>query len=216
MIFRGLQWGLLLQLAVGPVCFFIFHAASLRGFGAAEAGVAGVTLADGLFILAALRGAALLGRSRKPGGGRRPGGILYLLGAGTLMVFGLNMIAGMLGHSLLPALPIADDSGRGGMFVRALLLTASNPLTLLFWTGIFSAKMAELRLPSGELMQFGLGCLLATVLFLTAVAVLGDLARPLVTPASARGLNFLTGILFLYFAFRLIVKWIFRRGAPTA
>ncbi|QWU14531.1 LysE family translocator [Paenibacillus sophorae] len=202
--------GLLLQLAVGPVCLFIFHAASLRGFSAAEAGVAGVSVADGLFILAALRGVTLLGA------GRKPGGILYVLGAGTLLVFGLNMIAGIFGYSLLPVIPIADGSGTDGMFVRAFLLTASNPLTLLFWTGIFSAKMAELKLRSGELIQFGLGCLLATVLFLTAIALLGQLAHPLVTPAFAQGLNFLTGILFLFFAFRLIVKWIFRSEAPTA
>ncbi|AIQ13413.1 LysE family transporter [Paenibacillus durus] len=210
MIFKGLKLGLLLQLAVGPVCLFIFHAASLRGFAAAEAGVAGVSVADGLFILAALRGVALLGA------GRRPGGILYVLGAGTLMVFGLTMIAGIFGYSLLPVLPIANGSGQDGMFVRAFLLTASNPLTLLFWTGIFSAKMAELKLRSSELTQYGLGCLLATVLFLTAIALLGQLAHPLVTPAFAQWLNFLTGILFLFFAFRLIVKWIFRSEAPTA
>ncbi|BCG59799.1 LysE family translocator [Paenibacillus sp. URB8-2] len=210
MIVRGLKWGLLLQLAVGPVCLFIFRAASLQGFGAAEAGVAGVSLADGLFILAALRGVGLLSTSRKPGS------TLYLVGAGTLILFGFDMIAGMFDFSLLPAIPIAEGSGSGGMFIRAFLLTASNPLTLLFWTGIFSAKMIELKLRSGELLQFGIGCLLATVLFLTGVSLLGHLAHPLVTPMTAKWLNFLTGILFLYFAYRLVVKWIFKPAEPTA
>ncbi|NGM81374.1 LysE family transporter [Paenibacillus sp. 7124] len=210
MILRGLKWGLLLQLAVGPVCLFIFRAASLQGFGAAFAGVIGVTLADGLYILAALRGVRMLGA------GRKPGGALYLIGAGTLFLFGLNMIAGMFDLSLLPSIPLSQGTGGDSLFIRAFLLTASNPLTLLFWTGIFSAKMIELRLGGSELLQFGTGCLLATVLFLTGVAFLGHLAHAFVTPLAAKWLNLIIGILFLYYAFRLIVKWIVKPGEPTA
>lgn len=32
MIFKGVKFGMLLQLAIGPVCIFVFQVASLRGF----------------------------------------------------------------------------------------------------------------------------------------------------------------------------------------
>ncbi len=56
MIFKGFKFGMLLQLAIGPVCIFIFQMASSKGFYTAETGVLGATLIDGLFIFAATIG----------------------------------------------------------------------------------------------------------------------------------------------------------------
>ncbi len=38
MLFKGYKFGMLLQIAVGPVCLFIFQAAASAGFATAEDG----------------------------------------------------------------------------------------------------------------------------------------------------------------------------------
>lgn len=39
MLIKGFKFGMLLQLAVGPICLFIFQLASVNGFLIAERGV---------------------------------------------------------------------------------------------------------------------------------------------------------------------------------
>ena len=56
MIWKGFRFGMFLQIAVGPICLFIFQTAVTSGFFAAEIGVLGVVLIDALFILAAIFG----------------------------------------------------------------------------------------------------------------------------------------------------------------
>ncbi|MBY9081760.1 LysE family transporter [Paenibacillus sp. HN-1] len=210
MLLRGFKFGLLLQLAVGPVCLFILRTASAKGFGSAEAAVLGVALIDGLYIVAALSGISHLASRDKPKTW------LCIPGAAVLVLFGADMLAGAAGHPLLPSLSV-HHSTRGGSFVQALLLTAANPLTLLFWTGVFAAKTAEWKLDSGQRQLFGLGCLLSTVFFLTAVSLAGELIKPFMTPALTGVLNGLIGLLFLGFAWRLIrSSGLLKSGGPTA
>ena len=56
MIWKGFRFGLLLQIAVGPICLFIFQTAAGSGFWIAEIGVLGVTIVDVFYILAAILG----------------------------------------------------------------------------------------------------------------------------------------------------------------
>ncbi|WP_052098574.1 LysE family transporter [Paenibacillus stellifer] len=209
MLLRGFKFGLLLQLAVGPVCLFILGTASAKGFGAAEAAVLGVALVDGLYILAALSGISLLVSRGKPGAW------LSVPGAAVLLLFGADMLASAAGYPLLPSLP-AHQGVWGGSFVQALLLTAANPLTLLFWTGVFAAKTAEWKMESGERLHFGIGCLMSTVFFLTAVSLAGGLVKPFMTPGLTGALNGVIGLVFLGFAWRLIHSALLKSGEPTA
>lgn len=211
LMLKGFRYGLLLQLAVGPVCLFILQASASQGFGAAEAGVAAVTLADGVYIALALRGVSLLGAA---GHSRRRW--LRLLGPAVLILFGADMVLGAFGRPILPAFPSWSGSVSAGTFVQALLLTAANPLTLLFWTGIFAAKTAELQLDSGGRRRFGAGCLLSTLVFLTCAALSGTLAHEIVTPAVTGGLNLVVGSFFTGYAFRMLLQGRFKTGEPTA
>ncbi|MBP1745267.1 MAG: hypothetical protein H6Q58_2245, partial [Firmicutes bacterium] len=66
MVFKGFRFGMLLQVAVGPVCLFIFQTAASSGFASAEMGVLGVAIVDALFISAAILGiGALISRYPK-------------------------------------------------------------------------------------------------------------------------------------------------------
>lgn len=56
MIIKGFRFGMILQLAVGPVCLFIFQTAVSSGALIAFLGVAGVSVVDAAFIIAAIFG----------------------------------------------------------------------------------------------------------------------------------------------------------------
>lgn len=60
MIIKGFKFGMLLQIAVGPICLFVFQTAAAHGFTSAMSGVIGVTLIDALYILAAICGLGTL------------------------------------------------------------------------------------------------------------------------------------------------------------
>lgn len=96
MVFKGFRFGMLLQFAVGPVCIFIFQVSVLRGFYAAEAGVLGAVIVDGLFIMAAISGMARIIEKEKVKTGLKFFGSVILLIFGfctVLCVFDIGCIA---------------------------------------------------------------------------------------------------------------------------
>ena len=194
----GTRFGLLLQLAVGPVCLFVLRTGSEQGVGRGLAAVAGVALVDALYI--ALAGLGVT-RWAESGRARR---VLQYGGAAIVALFGLDVIASALGHPVIPAVvgsrAVADGSSA---FLSAVLLTASNPLTIVFWAGVFSAKVAAERYGKAELWLFSTGCVLATVAFLTAIALGGALVGRLAPGRVLVWLNVTVGCALVYFAIRL-------------
>jgi threonine/homoserine/homoserine lactone efflux protein len=128
---------MLLQLAVGPVALFIFQTALVSGFITAGTGVIGAALVDAIFIVAAIIGiGAVLQREKAAA-------VMKLFGAVILTAFGISTVLGVFGLSFIPGFNLAQGVETGSVFQRALLITASNPLTIIFWAGVFSARLAE-------------------------------------------------------------------------
>ena len=134
-IFNGFKFGLLLQIAVGPVCFFILQLATVNGFLVAFTGVIAVFLLDALFVLGAIKGIAALLESKKMQA------FLKYFGFIVLTIFGLNMILSQFNISFLPVLNTQNISGSHNAFIKTAIITISNPLTIIFWAGVFSAKI---------------------------------------------------------------------------
>lgn len=59
-LIKGFKFGMLLQIAIGPVCIFIFQTACKYGFFMGERGVLAVALIDALYIFAAIWGVGSL------------------------------------------------------------------------------------------------------------------------------------------------------------
>ena len=65
LLFQGLRLGMLLQLAIGPLCLLVFETAAAQGFFAALLAVCAIALVDALYIALSLLGvAALLQKAR--------------------------------------------------------------------------------------------------------------------------------------------------------
>ena len=201
MIHKGFRFGMLLQIAVGPVCLFIFQTAIASGFLAAESGVLGVVLVDTLYILLAILGVGtLLDKFDKTRI------ILKYFGAVVLVIFGLSNILGVFGISFLPGLSLAYGHESDNVFMKVLLLTLSNPLTILFWAGVFSTKLTEEKMNRVEIHLFGSGAILSTAFFLSLVAFAGSLINTFISNAIINTLNMLVGIVLIIFGIKTALK----------
>lgn len=197
MLLRGFRFGMLLQLAIGPMCIFIFQTSIAHGFWAGEMGVLGTAMVDSLEILLAIVGVgALLGRSR------RAERVLKVFGATILFLYGTVSICGAFGLTLLPRISLPAFDAGGNTLLQAVVLSLSDPLTIVFWAGIFSAKVAEEKLKKASLRLFGCGCVLATLSFLTLVSLVGSLTKQIIPDWVGSCLNFAVGLLLFYFAYK--------------
>ncbi|WP_342598138.1 LysE family transporter [Psychrobacillus sp. FSL H8-0483] len=197
MIWKGFRFGMFLQIAVGPICLFIFQTAATSGFVEAEVGVLGVVIVDCLFILAAMFGiGAILNKYKKAKQ------MIHYFGAAVLIVFGLSNIVGFFDVSLMPNL----EQGAGSVFWKTVVLTVSNPLTILFWAGVFSTKIVEENITQQDLYSFGLGAVLSTLFFLTMISILGSFLTIFLAPAILKVLNLIVGLVLVGFGIKTLMK----------
>ena len=198
MVLDGFKFGMLLQLAIGPVCLFVFNTGAQRGFFSGWSAAAAVVVVDYLYIT--LSGFGVAAVLKKDG----VQAWIRAFGAAVLLLFGADMAAGACGFSLLPAMRLSAPAGSAGVFVQAFLLTASNPLTVIFWSGVFAAQTAEHHYDKSQLRWFGLGCVLATASFLTLAAACGSFAGGLLSAGVVKLLNGCVGFAIMFFGAKLL------------
>lgn len=197
-VWKGFCFGMLLQLAVGPVCLFVLNTSAGYGFVKTLPLVAAVTLADALYVgLSCLGVAAVVNRPKVKAAVR-------VMGCAVLFLFGLDMLLGPFGVTLLPGFRLFSVSSGGSVFLKGLVLTLSNPLTILFWSGMLTAKVTENRWDKKHLAFFASGCVMATVIFLSAVAAVGGLLGGVLPNMVIAVLNAVVGLVLIYFGVRLI------------
>lgn len=194
---KGLATGLTLQLAIGPVFFFVANLALQRTVFDGLAAVGAVTLVDFFYITLSIVG---IGKLLEKKEARRPLGIISSL---VLMIFGALMLrAAMTGLGGLPAPLAASDLAAS--FLSTFALTISSPMTIVFFTGIFAAKATENNFSKRGLAVFGLGTGLATLIFMGLAVVVFSAVRTAVPTGLMRGLNVFVGLLLVaYGVFRL-------------
>ncbi|MBI2473969.1 LysE family transporter [Candidatus Uhrbacteria bacterium] len=187
---KGLFTGLILQLAVGPVFFFIVNLTLQKSFLNGLAGVLAVTTVDYFYIALAILGVGKLLEKKKFKK------IFGLFSSLILIVFGTIMINGIVGKDL-SHLATVNSSSFVSSFTSVFLLTISSPMTIVFFTGLFSAKAIEYRYTKPELVIFGLSTGLATFLFMGTSVIVFSLVKEVVPLVIIQILNFIVGILLI-------------------
>ena len=136
-MFDGFLTGLILQIAIGPVFFFILNISLQKSVLDGLFAVIAVTIVDYFFIALAVLGIGkLLEKSRLKL-------TLGVISSFVLILFGIIMIL-----SINPSNPISSpnnliESNYISSFISAFLLTISSPLTIVFWTSLFATKAIE-------------------------------------------------------------------------
>ena len=201
MILKGLKFGMLLQLSIGPMCLMVFQTSSTNGFLSSLNLVVAIALIDACYIgLSGIGIATVL---------RREGiqAVMKIFGCLILILFGLNTLSGSFDIAILPKLALFSNVSNRNLFLQGLLLTASNPLTILFWSGMFTTQLLENHWNKKQLFEFVAGCVLATLSFLTCIAILGSVIGRFLPYLIIQILNGVVGIFLIFFG----IKRLFRK-----
>ena len=196
--FSGLKFGLLLQIAVGPMCLMVFNTAKNVGFLVALSLVLAIALVDTFYITLAGLGVSKLLEKEKIKK------IFKIIGSLVLILFGINIILNVFGINIIPGLNLKPTSTN--IFIQGLVLTLSNPITIVFWGSVLTTKIIEDKLKKKELIIFSIGLVSATLLFLTSVAILGTVLSSFIPDNISSMLNIVVGILIIFFGIKMFIK----------
>ena len=107
--------------------------------------VIAIALVDAFYILLASLGASkLLGNEKVEK-------VVKIVGAIVLMIFGLNIILNVFGINIIPGLNLNPNSSSA--FIQGIILTLSNPITIVFWGSVLTTKIIEDKLNKKEILQ---------------------------------------------------------------
>lgn len=192
-LMHGMVTGLFLQFALGPVFFYILGITINSNYTNSLSAILAVTLADYLFIGLSLVGIGnVLQRDKLKT-------IFGLVSSILLVLFGL-----MIFYTGLIFVNTVDPIGSMvwtpfKSFISCLILTISSPLTIVFWTSIFSAKAIEKNYMKKQLAVFGFGAGASTFLFLSFTMMILSLFKSNIPNLMVQILNCIVGLVLIYY-----------------
>ena len=193
----GVLFGLMLQLAVGPTCMYLLNVSITNGFQKAFSGVIAVVMVDALYIILAILGISkFLDKSKI--------NLFKIFGGIVLILFALIMILSCFDITILPKIQGSSTLNKNNVFLFAAVLTLSNPLTIIFWSGVFTSKMLEDNYTKSDLILFSSGCLFSTLAFLSFISGAGAVIQRFFTENSIEILNLIIGLIIFGFGIKLI------------
>lgn len=197
-LFNGLGTGIILQLAIGPVFFFIMNLILQRTIWDGFAGVLAVTIVDYFYIILAILGIGKLIEKDKL---KKPFGIISSI---VLIIFGIIIINSIINGGLSRTID-TNSISLFSSFISVLILTISSPMTIVFFTSLFTTKAVEYGYKRKELIQFGIGAGLATLLFMSISVLIFALIKGTIPLLIIQILNIIVGCLLIgYGGVRLI------------
>ena len=199
-LLNGMLTGLFLQLALGPVFFYILGITLDSNYTNSLFAILAVTLADYIYIVLSLIGIGKLLQEDKMKTifGAVSSIILMLFGL-MILYKGLVFINNTEQISSIAWTPINS-------FTSCFVLTISSPLTIVFWTSIFSAKAIEKKYKKKQLILFGLGTGSSTFLFLSLTMMVLSLLKSNIPNMTVQILNCIVGLLLIYYGITRTVK----------
>lgn len=200
MIIDGLKFGMLLQFAIGPMCLMVFNTSAKYGLNMGLLLMLSISLVDAFYIILSALG---VGSIMKNNYIKKS---IKIFGMIILTLFGANMIFESFNISLLPSVNLFANITGKNIFIQGLLLTSSNPLTIIFWSGVLSTQVIEKNYTKTQMFYFGLGCVLSTIIFLTTIAFLGTTIRVFLSDNIMKVLNTIVGSIIIYFGIKLLFK----------
>lgn len=191
-VIKGLLTGLFLQLAVGPIFFYIMNLVLQKSLLDGFFAVIAVTLVDYFYITLSILGIGKLLEHKK---WKKIVGTISSL---ILVIFGALLIYKATGVTT----PLDENVVTTSLlfsFTSTFLLTISSPMTMVFYTGLFSAKAIEHNFKKRELLIFGLSVGLATFIFMGASVTIFSAIKEVVPITLIKSANILVGSLLIIY-----------------
>lgn len=195
----GLKLGMALQFGgMGPICLLLFQLSSMLPLWPVLGGVWAVTLVDGIYIAVSVLGIMQLVRQVKefsPVYKKIVGLVITLIGLSfCLMVFSSDEVSYVSEYAWQKV----------NVFWTLFFLNLLNPVAIVCYTGVFTAKVINAKLNHKSLVFFAFGTLCSTPIFLSAVVVLGHFGTSFFPPVLIALLNLMVGLMLIYWGIRCI------------
>ena len=197
---NGLATGMILQLAIGPIFLYVAGLTTYHSTAHGFAAVAAVSLVDYLFILLAIMGVGKLLERES---------VKKIMGLGSaivLIVFGYFMFRDAIANFSASLTMNQGSTGLVNSFTKAFILTASSPLTIIFWTGIFTARSIEKGFNRKQLWLFGIAAGSTTPLFLGGTVLAFSAMRNAISFGFAPWLNLGVGLILISYGFVRLIQ----------
>lgn len=196
---NGLATGLLLQIAIGPVFFYIMNLTLQRSIYDGLIAVSAVTLVDYLYITLSIVGIGKLLEKKNIEN------VFGIVSSIVLIILGALLIKGIAtnGHS---AGADIESASLLASFLSVFFMTISSPMTIVFFTSIFTAKAIEYNYTKGDLYVFGFSVGSATFLFMGSSVIFFSLLKQNVPIPLIRILNLLVGVVLIGYGVIRIIK----------
>ncbi len=162
------------------------------------AGVIAVTLVDYFYITLAIFGIGKLLENKKVKK------IFEIISSAVLAIFGIIIIKSVLAGTDTSSVIISASIFSS--FASVFLLTISSPMTIIFFTSLFTAKALEHNYTKKELLIFGLGTGFATFLFMGLATTIFSLIKESVPLLLVEVLNSVVGGLLIGYGVMRFLK----------
>lgn len=189
--FQGLALGLLLAVQVGPIALLCLDRSLQGGIRRGLAVALGASLADGIYALIALFSLAALGVWV------RTISLPMQIGGGLLLLW-LAWGAWRSRHKVRRAADVAREASFLGDTLTVMALTLSNPLTIIYFGGLFSS-LGGLEAGLAERLALAGGLVASTGGTLVLLVVVAEWLRPRLSPPRLALLNGLAALGLLGF-----------------
>ncbi len=182
-----------MQLAIGPVFFFILGITVNSNFINVLIAITAVTLVDYIYIALSLLGLSKIIEKE------RIKKVVGIISSFVLIGFSILLLKNALNSFSLNS--NAAQWTPATSFLSCFFLTITSPLTIVFWTGIFSAKAIEYKFTKQQLIVFGIGAGCATFVFMFTTMLLISIFKTNISIKIIQILNTFVGLFLLYYAF---------------
>ncbi|OHD36367.1 MAG: hypothetical protein A2015_04185 [Spirochaetes bacterium GWF1_31_7] len=197
-VISGILTGMFLQLAIGPVFMYVLGITIDSNYIISLSGIIAVTLVDFIYIIISIVG---IGKILENELIKKTFGILSSF---VLILFGVTILFGSFN-------PITNLSTGytwtiKKAFISCFVLTITSPLTIVYWTGIFTAKAIEKNYSKKELIFFGIGAGLSTFIFMSITMYAVSLIRGIIPKEIISFFNFIVGIVLISYGMIRSIK----------
>jgi len=194
---NGLLTGLIINLAIGPLFFFVLNLVLQKTIFDGLMGVLALTIVSYIYIALSTFGVGKLFENKKI---KKIFGIISSI---VLIIFWGIIIKGAIGSVISET--IVNTTNLLSSFTSVFFLAISNPMSIIFFAGLFSAKAIEYNYTKKELYSFGFGVWLSTLIFTSWAVLIFWLFKETIPTIVIQILNIAVGtLLILYGIIRLI------------
>jgi len=194
---KGFLIALIISLPLGPVGILCIRRTFLEGFVAGMATTLGIALADLVFATVTVLGLTMVKdhiQAHK--------NLLTFLGGLIILVFGFILLK----SDIKQPKKADEDRSLVGEVITALLLTLSNPLTLLGFFALFSFLNAITDYHGIDDILILIGVFMGTTVWFGLLTVIATVLKKRFNMENLRWLNKMMGLLTISFGIFMILK----------